>query len=50
MEHLLNVYASARASIAVAHFVGYCEVQPEDAGGRLTEGLWLVRYWLPIAC
>lgn len=44
MEHLLNVHAANAARGAVAEFIGYLEVQPEEASTRLTQGLWLVRY------
>lgn len=43
MEHLLNVHAATAARGAIAEFMGYLEVQPEQASTRLTQGLWLVR-------
>lgn len=42
MEHLLNVYAQRVAKGSIADFLGYCEVEEDDATSRLTEGLWLV--------
>lgn len=44
MEHLLNVHAATAARGAIAEFMGYLEVQPEEASTRLTQGLWLVRF------
>ena len=49
MEHLLNVHAAGAARGAVAAFLGYLEVPPEEASSRLTQGLWLVRSPLGIA-
>lgn len=42
MEHLLNVYASKAAKGSIADFVGYIEVDDEEATTRLTQGVWLV--------
>ena len=42
MEHLLNVYASRASKHSIADFVGFCEVEAEEATRSLTEGLWLV--------
>ena len=42
MEHLLNVYASKAAKGSIADFVGYVEVDDEEATAKLTQGLWLV--------
>lgn len=48
MEHVMNVYASKAAKGCIADFMGYCEVEPEEATMRLTSGLWLVRegWWV----
>jgi hypothetical protein len=43
MEHVMNVYATKAAKGCIADFMGYCEVEPEEATMRLTSGLWLVR-------
>lgn len=43
MEHLLNVYASKAAKGSIADFVGYVEVDDEEATAKLTQGVWLVR-------
>lgn len=42
MEHLLNVYASRAAKGSIADFVGYIEVNEDEATTRLTQGIWLV--------
>lgn len=42
MEHLLNVYASRAAKGSIADFVGYVEVDEEEATTKLTQGIWLV--------
>lgn len=42
MEHLLNVYASRSAKDSIAPFVGYSQVEANQATRSLTEGLWLV--------
>jgi hypothetical protein len=43
MEALMNINASkGTARGAVAAFLGYCWVEPRDAAGELTPGLWLV--------
>ena len=41
-EHLLNVYACEMAAGSCADFLGYVEVAPEEARGRVTAGNWLV--------
>ena len=41
-EHLLNVYAGQNAAGSCADFLGYVEVAPEEAQGRVTAGNWLV--------
>ena len=43
MEHVLNVYVSKAAKGSVADFMGYVEVEDQQATSRLTSGLWLVR-------
>lgn len=43
MEHVLNVYISKAAKGSVADFMGYVEVEEQQATSRLTSGLWLVR-------
>ena len=42
MEHLLNVYASRAAKGSIADFVGYVEVDEDEATTKLTQGIWLV--------
>ncbi|GBF87958.1 hypothetical protein Rsub_00670 [Raphidocelis subcapitata] len=42
MEHLINVYASKAARGSIAEFMGFCEVERQQANGNLTPGLWLV--------
>jgi hypothetical protein len=42
MEHVMNVYASKAAKGCIAEFIGYCDVEPEEATSRLTQGIWLV--------
>ncbi len=44
MELLLNAYAAKVAKSHIADYLGYCEVTKEEASGRLTPGLWLVRH------
>lgn len=43
MEHLINVYASKAARGSIAEFMGFMEVERQQAAGNLTQGLWLVR-------
>lgn len=43
MEHLLNVYASRAAKGSIADFVGYIEVNEDEATTKLTQGIWLVK-------
>ena len=47
MEHLLNVYASRAAKGSIADFVGYIEVNEDEATTKLTQGIWLVRSVCP---
>ncbi|KAI8466377.1 MAG: hypothetical protein J3K34DRAFT_524625 [Monoraphidium minutum] len=42
MEHLMNVTASKSARGSIAEFLGFCEVERDQAVGNLTPGLWLV--------
>lgn len=37
-----QVYASKAARGSIAEFMGFCEVEREQANGNLTPGLWLV--------
>ena len=46
MEHLLNVYASRAAKGSIADFVGYVEVDEEQATTKLTQGVWLVSLYI----
>lgn len=50
MEHLINVHASKAARGGIAEFLGYCEVERQQAVGNLTPGLWLVRQRGRAAC
>jgi len=40
-EHVLNVYATAKAGAGVAPFLGYVDVGDADATPRLAAGVWL---------
>ena len=43
MEHVLNVYLSKACSKKhIAPFLGYADIDPLEADGKLTAGLWLV--------
>ncbi len=42
MEHLINIYASKSARGSIADFMGYVDVNPDEAAARLTAGRWLM--------
>jgi len=42
MEHMLNIHVSANAKGACANFLGYMNVSPKEASGRISQGLWLM--------